>query len=264
MRTLLATLVFIVSTNALAFTLASPTRTGFPHHEITIDSTSNECENTGLSEDDILDLAYESAEMFWNKVSTSRLELKKGEQRNIDISGDTTTLEVANRSRDNHILVGCNANMQGFDDGFIGAVGGFACYSNGNCRGFVIINNHPDSNLDTYSRAELLALMGHEIGHAVGLGHSSVQEALMHYSLSGKTQEFLHQDDIRGISYLYPQEKKLGGLMGACGSISLINNRQDPPSSGGLFLGLSLLFLFSFLTLEKLKRSNIAKPQYSL
>ena len=43
----------------------------------------------------------------------------------------------------------------------------------------------------------------HEMGHTLGLGHSSVPEALM-YRVIGKQQQVrLHQDDINGIQSLY-------------------------------------------------------------
>jgi hypothetical protein len=254
-------LLFFFTHDAFSFTLASSSRRGFPNHELTIDTTSNSCANTGLTSAELLDLAFEAADMYWNRVSTSKLELKKGVQRNISISGDTTALQIANRAQDNHILVGCNANLPGLDNEFIGAVGGFTCYAAGNCRGYVVLNNHPNSNLSTFSRAELLALMGHELGHAVGLGHSSVEEALMYYSLSGKTQEFLHQDDIRGISYLYPQDKKIGGLAGACGTIALINNQRPPgPPTHGVPITLALGLLLLYLSLKMISKRPIAQP----
>ncbi|PQM32862.1 metalloendoproteinase 3-MMP [Prunus yedoensis var. nudiflora] len=44
----------------------------------------------------------------------------------------------------------------------------------------------------------------HEIGHLLGLGHSSVQGAIMFPSIgSGVTQQSLHGDDIQGIKALY-------------------------------------------------------------
>lgn len=43
----------------------------------------------------------------------------------------------------------------------------------------------------------------HEIGHLLGLGHSSVQSAIMFPSISSGTTKGLHQDDIQGIRALY-------------------------------------------------------------
>jgi hypothetical protein len=91
------------------------------------------------------------------------------------------------------------------------------------------------------------------MGHAVGLGHSSVQGALMYYSLSNKTQKALHQDDIDGINYLYPNEKKVAGLAGACGSID-VNQRPDQVFS---FLVTLVIGIAIAIAIPKLKRFNV-------
>jgi hypothetical protein len=44
----------------------------------------------------------------------------------------------------------------------------------------------------------------HEVGHALGLGHSSIVEAVM-YAYYGGPRCSLHQDDIDGVSSLYPE-----------------------------------------------------------
>ena len=43
----------------------------------------------------------------------------------------------------------------------------------------------------------------HEIGHLLGLGHSSVQGAIMFPSIKGRETKDLHEDDIQGIQALY-------------------------------------------------------------
>ena len=43
----------------------------------------------------------------------------------------------------------------------------------------------------------------HEIGHLLGLGHSSVQDAIMFPSISHGVTKRLHEDDIQGINALY-------------------------------------------------------------
>ncbi|KAL6325480.1 hypothetical protein AAG906_023325 [Vitis piasezkii] len=43
----------------------------------------------------------------------------------------------------------------------------------------------------------------HEIGHLLGLGHSSVQNAIMFPSISSGVTKGLHEDDIQGIRALY-------------------------------------------------------------
>lgn len=54
----------------------------------------------------------------------------------------------------------------------------------------------PPSNID------LVTVAAHEIGHGLGLAHSTVQDALM-YPYYGGEHRYLHQDDIDGIQAIY-------------------------------------------------------------
>ncbi len=56
--------------------------------------------------------------------------------------------------------------------------------------------NLPPSGIDLYTVA------AHEFGHALGLAHSSVNDALM-FAFYGGPHRFLHQDDIDGIQSIY-------------------------------------------------------------
>ncbi|MDY7000374.1 MAG: matrixin family metalloprotease, partial [Thermodesulfobacteriota bacterium] len=55
------------------------------------------------------------------------------------------------------------------------------------------------ANWGVYS---LLSVALHELGHSLGLGHSSNKNAIMYYMSNGRTS--LHTDDMNGIRKLYP------------------------------------------------------------
>ncbi|XP_054281492.1 stromelysin-2-like [Macrosteles quadrilineatus] len=60
----------------------------------------------------------------------------------------------------------------------------------------------------------LFQMAAHEIGHALGLGHSSVRESLMNPAVKTyKPNLDLHRDDIEGIQKLYPGKEEEDGLV---------------------------------------------------
>ena len=60
--------------------------------------------------------------------------------------------------------------------------------------------------VDSYSGTNLFQVAAHELGHSLGLGHSSVRESLMApFYQRYKPNFVLHKDDILGIQALYGQ-----------------------------------------------------------
>lgn len=55
---------------------------------------------------------------------------------------------------------------------------------------------------------DLITVAAHEFGHALGLAHSTVSDALM-YPYYGGPHRFLHQDDIDGIQSIYGSQQWL-------------------------------------------------------
>jgi len=248
-------LAFLLSLNVNAWTLGSQSGFKFNSPKVTFKIAGNNCTYAGLNTSAIETLAKDGNDSYWGTVPTTSLELTSGGvQSGIDTSSDDLTA-AANKGSDGNIVVGCSSNLTLFSSAGTLAVGGIAC-NNGVCQGAVLLNDTASTTLATLSRETLIATFAHELGHALGLGHSSAKSSLMYYSASGKVFKSLTQDDIDGISYLYPSEKKLGGLGGACGTI------DTTPSGPGNFLGSLLLGLAVILMLKIL--SSRAHTVYSL
>ncbi len=243
--------LILFSQSSFAWTLNNTSRSGFPVSDVKIKVSSDNCANAGLTASSLEAIVQDAIAQYWNTVSTSSLQLESLGVTSVSVLSDDTTAAGA-KADPNSILIGCSQNSSVFTSNSTLGVGGIGC-SGGVCRGVVLMNDRSGTNLATSSRDTIVTALAHEIGHAVGLGHSSVQGALMYYSLSNKTQEALHQDDIDGINYLYPNEKKVAGLSGACGSI---NTNQRPDQLISFFLTI-ILGLSVSLVLPKFKRHTI-------
>jgi len=109
----------------------------------------------------------------------------------------------------------------------------------------LLINDVASNQFQSKSRAEQTAILAHEIGHAIGLGHSPVIDSLMYYQ-SISTRFRLGWDDIDGITYLYPTEQPFSG----CGSVDL--NQSPPNQMGPLIFGFLSAMLIGFAFRRKL------------
>ncbi len=88
---------------------------------------------------------------------------------------------------------------------------------------------------------QLAITLTHEMGHALGLGHSSDRSALMYYSISDKTAAVLTEDDMDGLAFLYPKNDFNREPMGAsCGAI---HQPTTQVPIAGLILFIGWLFL---------------------
>ena len=243
MKFFLMTLLFI-STNVFAYTLANPLRIGFNSGDVKVYIGSDNCVNANLSPTALESLVKDAINDYWNTVATSSLKIESLGVSSISSNGDTGLSTAAAKTAVNSIIVGCNNDLPEFSTPGVLGVGGNSC-SGTNCRGVVIMNDAVGTYMATEDRATIVNALAHEMGHALGLGHTSVQEALMYFNLTinGKVQKSLHQDDIDGITYLYPNKKSLSGLGGACGTISLDDKERKNYWMSFLF-GIACLVFF--------------------
>lgn len=243
-------LVLLFMTHAYSFTLVSG-EPKFPTSEVIVDVSSNSCSNIGLSSEDLLQLAEEAADEYWNKVPTCALELKRGSVKGVDVSSeDPGTQAGANalysKAENNHILIGCNSNATLFPANSSTLAVGTIYTASAGVRGVVLINNTATTPFNRMDQREKWATLAHEIGHAFGLGHSSDPIALMYYATGAKIQERLTIDDYDGCSYLYPHESP-----GSCNSVAITSGSGQDQNRANHLVWSYLLGTIFILSISK-------------
>ncbi len=236
-----------------AFTLNNNVGARFDPSEVKVHvEDSSNCAVVNLSNSELLDLAAEAGTRFWNTIATSRLRIKKGNL--VMISNDYHTGNMCSSGSyitgncvpdtslavSDGILISCNDENNNFGSTSVLAAAVPNNISGRDINGAIIlINDRPGAQFGLKSRDEQISILAHEIGHAIGLGHSSREHNLMYFS-SMSNRKRVGQDDVDGATWLYPQKQPL-----SCGSIS---HQSDDSSTfwGSFMLGFVLLFLFLY------------------
>lgn len=189
-------------TVALAFTLTTSNMKGWDKEEVEFRFNPANCSVSSGSIEEAINHAVD----LWNAVPTSRLRVSYG---------GTTSETSASASP----VIRCVTT------GISGAVGvGIISTRNGVIQdGEIQLNSEvgDSGNINSKSEAQLKITLAHEMGHIFGLGHSAVEDALMYFSLGSKQQAILSQDDMDGMTWLYPRKEPGDGVLG-CGTLALL------------------------------------------
>jgi hypothetical protein len=224
----------LLAAEAQAYSLLQPGVRGWVEGQVTFDYDFSKCDR---SKEELL-LAFDRAISLWNSVPTAKVKIHRGIQvQGVDPAGLMVRITPGNA------IIACSTSFKsdtGRDPAYTLAVGGAAVDDLGRIGfGYAVLNSDPIArytmaNIDT---EELAAVIGHEFGHSLGLGHSDDTTALMH--AEAVSAPSLAQDDVDGITSLYARppsaDEDQGNLFG-CATVTIVGASKGPGSGprGGL------------------------------
>jgi hypothetical protein len=259
----LLSLIFMCA-SATAFTLNNNFGANFDKSKVAISVAGNTaCANVNMTVYELQDMIEPAIHDFWNRVPTSSLRLStagfSGPISNINngrlcAPTDDTCISSATGNLIppvNDIIIACNNKPENFNGLNVLAVTIPNKFSGKYIKGSVIlINDQAGSAFQALSHADKISVVAHEIGHAIGLGHSEDSSALMYYKVVNLRKN-LAQDDVDGVSYLYPV--KLDG----CGLFSsTIDTGKTDPRLWQMGISFALFILISEMVKKLFNRSK--------
>ncbi len=187
---------------------------------------------------DVPGLITEAAKL-WNNVPTSRINVSYGGATTSTSDSSPPTVYCATNFG---AVTGADQNQTvGVGRGSPSVLGGPIT------SGLLILNTSAGQGSIVGQPSEVLkVIVAHEIGHVLGLGHSQESSALMWYNAGLKTNALLSQDDVDGITYLYPRNESGQDQPFGCGLITATGSKggtSPPPAVSTLVTLISLLLL---------------------
>lgn len=246
-------LLILLPTLAHAFTLNNSIGARYKEDRVQVRAGLNSnCVNVDMQE--VAGLIDAAIKDFWNTVPTSRLQLEDG--GSFSVSNDFVNNELcliggacggAAIPAVTDIVITCNTNTTNFP----GASNLLALtlptvISGKDIKGSVVIINENSTTFKNLNTNQKISVISHEIGHAIGLGHSDDRSSLMFFSVVPVRND-LGRDDIDGVTYLYPVQGDLFGLGCFLGSTD---------SDSGMWPTALLGFLLAIFLGRRFKRTS--------
>lgn len=249
--TLTALFIFLSSAVSSAYTVISaenPSMMGWDTKVLTIALNDSNCPRRF----DMSKIVVEAMKP-WNEALAGKIELRLG-----GASGTNADTAVSSGAPDSPVIV-CDpdfiAHTRSNGDSTPGQSGVLLdTGSNHLVYGYMLLNVQDGAlaHINNIPLNKVIAIVGHELGHIIGLGHSDDQMALMYYDVSNKRGPTLNADDVQGAVYLYTEKATEDDSPLGCGTLETIPpaNRPGPQT----MLPIILLVGFGY---RMLRRRNI-------
>lgn len=176
------------------------------------------------------------AMQVWNEALGGKVQLRLG-----GASGTTAETASVNAATDAPVII-CDPEFSkhtGADRNTTPGQSGVLLDTRENhlVYGYMLLNveDQAIANLNNIPVGRVKAIVAHELGHILGLGHSPDPDALMYYDVSNKREPVLAQDDVDGAVFLYTARPKADGSPLGCASISGEGPRPGPQVLSPLF-----------------------------
>ncbi|MEW6055047.1 MAG: matrixin family metalloprotease [Bdellovibrionota bacterium] len=244
---------------AQAFTLISndPQQRGWQASALEVNINVSSCP----PELDVPALLSAAAEL-WNRGAGLPIRISLGEN-----SQTTSETALAGSASDAPLLI-CDSRFSessGQDGNFVPGITTVLIDEDSNhlIYGFILLNvqDGTRASIKNLSRTRIMVVIAHELGHLLGLGHSSDPDALMYFEVSNKPVPRLASDDIDGARYVYrPVSSDGDDENEGCGTVFDAQG-GSPPNNSKFSTLWSALFLMMAAHLTRRRRKGHASNE---